>query len=340
MKIIISEPSGEMRDFDLQPGEYGIGRSEDNDIVLNDSLVSRSHAKILFNPEKGTFVIEDLKSQNGVFVNKTKIKKKKNLNEGDEIRLGGTTLEIKGLSEPVTFMMDGKTIMMKAPVTGPMVALKKATKVYKLGKVEVKALKGVDLEVKEGEFISVCGPSGSGKSTLLNLIGCIDTPTSGKASILGKDVTEFSDAALSKLRNKTIGFIFQSFNLIPVLTAFENVEYPLVILGMPKSERIGKVATIIKEVGLADFSKHRPDELSGGQRQRVAIARALVTEPKMVLADEPTANLDSVTGLEILELMKRMNEEHKTTFVFSTHDPKIMKYAKKIYNMVDGVLSS
>lgn len=221
-----------------------------------------------------------------------------------------------------------------------MIVLEKAVKVYQLGKFEVNALKGIDLEVEEGEFISFCGPSGSGKSTLLNLIGCIDTPTSGTVFIMGKDVSKFSDAALSRLRNTTIGFIFQSFNLLPVLTAFENVEYPLVILGMPRSEREKKVSRVIKEVGLDEFSKHKPDELSGGQRQRVAIARALVTEPKMVLADEPTANLDSKTGIEILDLMKRMNEEHKTTFIFSTHDPKIVKYAKKIYNMVDGRLTS
>lgn len=222
--------------------------------------------------------------------------------------------------------------------TPHMVALNNITKVYQLGKYEVKALKGVNLEIEEGEFISVCGPSGSGKSTLLNLIGCIDSATTGKISILGKDVSEFNDAALSKLRNSTIGFIFQSFNLIPVLTAFENVEYPLVILGVPRRERSGRAINILNEVGLGDFSKHRPDELSGGQRQRVAIARALVTKPKMVLADEPTANLDSKTGIEILDLMKKMNEEHKTTFIFSTHDPKIEKYARKIYNMVDGGL--
>jgi len=220
-----------------------------------------------------------------------------------------------------------------------LIVLEKVSKTYQLGKVEVRALKEVDFEVQEGEFVSVCGPSGSGKSTLLNLIGCIDTPTSGKVSILGKDVKEFSDAALSKMRNKIIGFIFQSFNLIPVLTAFENVEYPLVLQDMPKNTRVEKVATLMKEVGLADFGKHRPDELSGGQRQRVAIARALVTGPKLVLADEPTANLDSKTGIEILDLMQKMNEEHRTTFIFSTHDPKIEKYAKKIYAMVDGKLS-
>jgi putative ABC transport system ATP-binding protein len=220
-----------------------------------------------------------------------------------------------------------------------MVVLDNASKVYKLGKHEVLALKDVNLTVKEGEFISVVGPSGSGKSTLLNLIGCIDTPTSGTVSIMGKDVVTYKDAALSKLRNETIGFIFQSFNLVPVLNAFENIEYPLVILGVPKTQRIGRTTSILHEVGLEDFAKHRPEELSGGQRQRVAIARALVTEPEIVLADEPTANLDSTTGFEILDLMQKMNEEHKTTFIFSTHDPKIEKYAKTIYTMKDGDLT-
>jgi len=334
MIITITEPSGEHRQTDLDQRSYIIGRSKECEISLNDSQVSRNHAKIDFNSKKDKYTVEDLKSTNGVYVNDEKIKDIRVLNEGDIIKLGDTSIEIISMVKEET--LQGETIMIKAP---HMISLEKATKVYKLGKVEVKALNGVDLDVEEGEFISVCGPSGSGKSTLLNLLGCIDIPTTGKLSIMGKDVTEFSDAALSAMRNSTIGFIFQSFNLIPVLSAFENVEYPLVILGMSKSERAGKAAKAIQEVGLAEFSKHKPEELSGGQRQRVAIARALVTGPKMVLADEPTANLDSKTGIEILDLMKKMNEEHKTTFIFSTHDPKIEKYAKKIYTMTDGVLT-
>lgn len=334
-ELIINEPQGETRELGLEPGPSVLGRSIDNEIVINDDQVSRKHARILFNPEEDTFTIEDLKSTNGVYVNETRIQAKENLNEGDVIRLGETTIEVKRLIAYATPQPQAEPISTKPP---HMILLEKATKVYQLGKYEVEALKGVDLEVEEGEFISVCGPSGSGKSTLLNLIGCIDTPTSGNVSILGKDLSEFSDAALSKLRNNTIGFIFQTFNLIPVLTAFENVEYPLVISGMSRGERVNRVASMLYEVGLEDFSKHRPDELSGGQRQRVAIARALVIGPKMVLADEPTANLDSVTGIEILDLMQKMNEEHKTTFIFSTHDPKIEKYARKIYHMVDGVL--
>jgi putative ABC transport system ATP-binding protein len=334
MKIVICEPAGEKREFDLEPGTSVLGRDTDNEIVVNDNQVSRKHARILVDPKKGSFAVEDLKSTNGVYLNETRIQERTDLKEGDVITIGGTSIEVKSLISDAT--LQAETIAMKPP---RMVVLEQATKVYQLGKYEVKALRGVDLEVEEGEFISVCGPSGSGKSTLLNLIGCIDTPTSGKVSILGKDISEFSDAALSKLRNNTIGFIFQTFNLIPVLTAFENVEYPLVILGMSRTERVNSVASILKEVGLEDYSRHRPDELSGGQRQRVAIARALVTGPKMVLADEPTANLDSVTGIEILELMNKMNGEHKTTFIFSTHDPKIEQYARKVYTMLDGALS-
>lgn len=217
-----------------------------------------------------------------------------------------------------------------------MISIKNVTKEYRLGKSVVHALQGVDLEINQGEFVSICGPSGSGKTTLLNLIGCLDSPTTGEVLVMDNNVARLSDTALSKLRNTTIGFIFQSFNLIPVLTAYENVEYPLVMLGLSEKEKRERVLKMLGEVGLSNFIKHRPDELSGGQRQRVAIARALVTNPKMVLADEPTANLDSVTGEEILKIMKKMNEEHQTTFIFSTHDSRIMKYAKKIYNISDG----
>jgi len=217
-----------------------------------------------------------------------------------------------------------------------MISLKNVTKEYKLGKAVVRALQGIDLKINQGEFVSICGPSGSGKTTLLNLMGCIDSPTSGDVMVMGQDVSCLSDTQLSKLRNRTIGFIFQSFNLIPVLTAYENVEYPLVMLGLSQKEKHERVLKTLDEVGLAHFIKHRPDELSGGQRQRVAIARALVTNPQIVLADEPTANLDSVTGEEILKIMKKINDDHQTTFIFSTHDLKIMKYAKKVYNITDG----
>jgi len=180
---------------------------------------------------------------------------------------------------------------------GVVILLKNVTKEYRLGKSIVNALRGIDLEINEGEFISLCGPSGSGKSTLLNLIGCLDTPTSGTVHITNTDVAIFKDADLSRLRNRTIGFIFQMFNLIPVLNTYENVEYPLIILGLSQKERRERILKIIEDVGLSDFIKHRPDELSGGQRQRVAIARALVTNPKIVLADEPTCQVPYVYRL-------------------------------------------
>jgi putative ABC transport system ATP-binding protein len=219
-----------------------------------------------------------------------------------------------------------------------MISIQGVTKQYRLGQSVVHALRGINLQIQQGEFVSICGPSGSGKTTLLNLMGCLDSPTTGKILVMNQDIACLSDAALSQLRNSTIGFIFQAFNLIPVLTAYENVEYPLVMLGLSKKEKKRRVSKLLDEVGLTQFIHHRPDELSGGQRQRVAIARALVTNPKMVLADEPTANLDSATGEEILQIMKRMNAEHQTTFIFSTHDSRIMKYAKKIHTIQDGRL--
>jgi len=218
----------------------------------------------------------------------------------------------------------------------PVVSVKEVSKEYKLGKTIIKALQKVSLEVEKGEFVSICGPSGSGKTTFFNIIGCLDKPTQGSVQIINQEVASLSDAQLSQLRNRHIGFIFQTFNLIPVLTAYENVEYPLWILGGGKKERRKMVLKMLAEVGLLEHKDHKPDELSGGQRQRVAIARALVTMPELVLADEPTANLDSETGAAILELMRRINKEFSTTFIFSTHDPQIMKYAQKIYHIRDG----
>ncbi|MBU0701222.1 ABC transporter ATP-binding protein [bacterium] len=216
------------------------------------------------------------------------------------------------------------------------VSARQVSKEYKLGKTTVMAVQKVSLEVEKGEFVSICGPSGSGKTTFFNIIGCLDKPTQGTVQIMDQEVSALSDAQLSQLRNKNIGFIFQTFNLIPVLTAYENVEYPLWILGEGKKERRKMVLKMLEEVGLLDHKDHKPDELSGGQRQRVAVARALVTMPALVLADEPTANLDSETGTAVLELMRKMNEEFSTTFIFSTHDPQIMKYAQKIYHIRDG----
>lgn len=209
-------------------------------------------------------------------------------------------------------------------------------KIYKLGKTEVIALHGINLAIREKGFISIIGPSGSGKTTLLNIIGCIDKPTEGTVSFMRKDIAGLSDSRLSAMRNSEIGFIFQTFNLIPVLNAFENVEYPLIIAKTPRKERKQRVREMLEEVGIAEYSRHKPAELSGGQRQRVSIARALVMYPKLVLADEPTANLDSKTGENIIELMKKMNREFSTTFIFSTHDEKIMKHAREIIHIRDG----
>jgi putative ABC transport system ATP-binding protein len=217
-----------------------------------------------------------------------------------------------------------------------LVAVKDVTKAYRLGTQTVIALAGVSLSVEPGEFLAVAGPSGSGKTTLLNLIGCLDTPTSGHVEIDGESVSVLSSGRRADLRARKLGFIFQTFNLIPVLTAFENVEYPLLL-----TRRRGdgaRVRTALEQVGLGDRARHRPSELSGGQQQRVASARALVTEPALVLADEPTANLDSKTGHEIVDLMRRLNRERGTTFLFSTHDPRIMKAADRVLEISDGRL--
>ncbi|MGA2976604.1 MAG: ABC transporter ATP-binding protein [Spirochaetia bacterium] len=211
-------------------------------------------------------------------------------------------------------------------------------KTYLLGRVEVEAVRGVSFAIEKGDFISIAGPSGSGKSTILNLIGCIDTPTSGTVEIEGKPTAGLTDRELTLLRHESIGFIFQSFNLIPVLDVYENIEFPLLMGagGPPKRERRAWVESLIAEVGLEQWRRHKPNELSGGQRQRVAIARALVTKPRIVLADEPTANLDSTTGEQIITLMKKINREIATTFIFSTHDAKIVDEADHIIRLLDG----
>ncbi|HEX8702227.1 MAG TPA: ABC transporter ATP-binding protein [Myxococcaceae bacterium] len=219
----------------------------------------------------------------------------------------------------------------------PIVSITEVTKDYYLGKVVVPALRGVTLQVHPGEFISIAGPSGSGKTTLLNLIGCVDTATGGVVKVAGKDTKELSERALTDLRLHTIGFIFQSFNLVSVLNVFQNVEFPLLLQKkFTARERHARVMGLLEQVGLAQHSKHRPSELSGGQRQRVAVARALVTQPQIVLADEPTANLDSVTGEQIIDLMKDLNRERGTTFIFSTHDTKVMSHANAVVRIKDG----
>ena len=219
----------------------------------------------------------------------------------------------------------------------PIVSLSDVTKTYTLGKVQVPALRGVTLDVFPGEFISIAGPSGSGKTTALNLIGCVDTATGGVVRVDGQDTKQLSERQLTNLRLHTIGFIFQSFNLVSVLSVFQNVEFPLLLQRkLNAKERTERVMTLLEQVGLEKHAKHRPNELSGGQRQRVAVARALVTRPKLVLADEPTANLDSVTGQTIIDLMKELNRKEGTTFIFSTHDAKVMNHANAVVRLADG----
>jgi putative ABC transport system ATP-binding protein len=217
------------------------------------------------------------------------------------------------------------------------VTVKDVRKTYRLGTQTVTALAGVSLTVAAGEFMAVAGPSGSGKTTLLNLIGCLDTPTSGEIAIDGEPVARLSAGRRADLRARKLGFVFQTFNLIPVLTAWENVEYPLLVYRRG-GDVAGRVRQALEQVGLGERARHRPSELSGGQQQRVAIARALVGEPSLVLADEPTANLDSATGREIVALMRRLNRERGTTFVFSTHDPRIMTAADRVLEISDGRL--
>lgn len=218
--------------------------------------------------------------------------------------------------------------------------LQKVTKEYNRGKMGVKALKEVDLVIEPGEFLSIAGPSGSGKSTMLNLVGCLDTPTSGSIALEGEPLEKHTELELAMVRRAKVGFIFQTFNLIPVLTAYENVELPLVLLKMDPKTTKEKVERALDAVGLADLAGRRPSEMSGGQQQRVAIARALVKEPRYVLADEPTANLDSENGQAVLEIMAQMNKDLGTTFVFSTHDPMVMDFAKRLVRLKDGRIVS
>ncbi len=241
-----------------------------------------------------------------------------------------------------------------------LIEMKGVVKDYPLGETTVHALKGVDMTVDKGDFLSIIGPSGSGKTTLLNIIGCIDTPTRGDVVIGDKVVSStqalhsddgvhmsqasngmyiLNDVQLTNLRLYKIGFIFQTFNLIPVLDIRENVEFPLLLMKKMEKEEIRERAEkLIQEVGLAEYIDHKPAELSGGQRQRVAIARALVTQPDIILADEPTANLDSETSEQILSLMRDLNKVEKTTFIFSTHDPEVIKYAKRVVHIKDGLI--
>jgi putative ABC transport system ATP-binding protein len=221
------------------------------------------------------------------------------------------------------------------------ISIRGLRKDYKLGKTIVSALKGVDLDIERGSFVCVAGPSGSGKTTLLNMIGLVDSPTSGSVSVAGEELHAMTEGETTRYRSRSLGFIFQSFNLLPVLTVYENIRLPLVLhRDLPKAEKHERVMELARSVGLEEHLRHKPAELSGGQRQRVAIARALVTRPLIVLADEPTANLDSKTGDEVLSLMERINAELGTTFIFSSHDPSVMRRAGRVVRLHDGMLEA
>lgn len=218
-----------------------------------------------------------------------------------------------------------------------MISANHLKKVYQTGEIRQEVIKDLSLEISEGEFISLVGPSGSGKSTVLNMLGCLDTPTNGEITINGSPITGMSRTKMANFRGENIGFIFQSFNLIPVLSVYENIEYPLLMIqNLPEEERKSRVLTLLEEVGMLDHKDKTPDKISGGQMQRVAIARALVTNPKIVFADEPTANLDTKTAHMIIELMKKIQREHQTTFVFATHDEKIVSNVDRLITLIDG----
>ncbi len=221
-----------------------------------------------------------------------------------------------------------------------MIKVEKVSRNYKTGESVVRALRQVSLEIQDGEFLSIAGPSGSGKTTLLNLIGCIDAIDDGEISINGQKVSTMNKEEKTSFRRQNLGFIFQTYNLIPVLSAYENVSFVLSLLDVPEAEVRRRTYEILKEVGLEGMENRRPSRLSGGQQQRIAIARALVKRPQIILADEPTANLDSKTGEEILKLMKRMNEKFGTTFIFSTHDKMVMEYASRLVQLHDGSIVS
>jgi putative ABC transport system ATP-binding protein len=220
-----------------------------------------------------------------------------------------------------------------------LVELDNVVKNYALGRTTIHALRNVSLTIEAGEFTCIVGPSGCGKTTLLNLIGCIDRPSSGTIRFDGRITSTLGDDAEAGLRLAGMGFIFQSFNLVPVLTIAENIEIPMMLARRPKAERRARVARLIQLVGLAEYAMHKPDELSGGQRQRVAIARALANQPRLIIADEPTANLDGTTGEGILDMMKNLNQEEGVTFLFSTHDPRVMRCARRIVQLGDGEIT-
>jgi len=227
--------------------------------------------------------------------------------------------------------------MNESPV---IVELERVSKIYEQGRVEVHAVRELSLTLHQGEFAALYGPSGSGKTTILNLIGALDEPNSGRVVLEGRDLAELSRTELSRLRRDRIGFVFQAYNLVPVLTAFENAEFVLALQGVARGERHRRAMAILKEVGLGEMAERRPDELSGGQQQRVAIARAIVPEPAIILADEPTANVDSATAAGLLDIMERLNREKGVTFLFSTHDQRVMDRARRLIRLQDGQVAA
>ena len=219
------------------------------------------------------------------------------------------------------------------------IKIENVTRIFKIGKVETQALRGVNLSIENGEFTALVGPSGSGKTTLLQMIGCLDQPTTGKVWVNGKDVSRLNRNQRADMRRGALGFIFQFFALIPTLTAYENVEMPLLLAGQGGAERRKRVTELLQAVDLSDRANNRPDQLSGGQQQRVAIARALATNPTLILADEPTANLDTANGKQVMEVMSRLNRETGVTFVFATHDPRVVAYARRVVELRDGLIT-
>jgi len=226
----------------------------------------------------------------------------------------------------------------KKTIDGPLVSAREVTKTYQVGTVEARALRGVTLDVNPGDFLAIVGPSGSGKTTLLNLVGALDSATSGTLTVLGRDMASLGRKKRADLRLRSLGFVFQAYNLVPVLTARENVEFVLELQGAG-GERTTRAKEILEQLGLSEFADRKPSELSGGQQQRVAVARAVASRPKLVLADEPTANLDGENAETLLKMMKELNENQGITFVFSTHDPRVIAYARRVVTLVDGLVA-
>ena len=321
-RLLVRQDQQILRNIRLYSADLKIGRASECEIQLSDPEVSRKHARITL--VDGVYYLEDLGSRSGVFLNGEKIQRAQ-LHSGDKLTIHSFQLEFVAEEES------------DAEPAAVIVEVQAVGKEYALGKQTVTALHNISLTIHKGEFMALAGPSGSGKSTLLNLIGCIDAPTTGSIRIGGQDISGKTPDELADLRLNTLGFVFQTFNLLPVLSAWENVEYPLLQQrDVVKKTRQERVQHYLNVVGLEPYARHRPNELSGGQRQRVAIARALATRPSIVLADEPTANLDHKTGEGILRLMKDLNQKEGTTFIFSTHDARVMEMADRVIELADG----